>query len=119
MKIMTFHCAGYFLKMDCIRECCRFIHNNYVIYFRKIPPFAWLSCCWGNETRSTDHQGRCLRYTHTNTDSSSVTDTFSTTSARRMNTLHSSIPSIRHVQLRLPPTTNSNLHNVHTTASIL
>lgn len=93
---------------------------------RKIPPFVWVSCCWARDSRAAEHQGRSLRYTHTNTDSSSVTETLTSSSARRLNTLHSSTlnpTSTRHVQLRLPLSTNNinknNTNKTEMTASIL
>ena len=96
------------------------LKNNMSVTCRKIPPFVWVSCCWTSDSRAADHQGRNLRYTHTTTDSSTVTDTFTSTSARRLNTLHSSTlnpTSTRHVQLRLPPSTNNiNTNNTETTA---
>jgi hypothetical protein len=100
--------------------------SNIFFIFRKIPPFVWLSCCWSNESTGPDHQGRSVRYAHTNTDTSNVTETF-TSSTRRLNTIHSStartanVPLVRHVQLRTPPanSTNTNVHSIQTDTSIL
>ncbi|XP_068085222.1 cardioacceleratory peptide receptor-like [Anabrus simplex] len=88
---------------------------------RKIPPFAWVACCWGSaNVRGTDQQGRCMRYM--NTDSSSMTDTL-TSSARRGTMSQgssSAMTSLRHIQLRTPSisTVNNALLNrpssVHT-----
>jgi hypothetical protein len=98
------------------------LKRNACLIFRKIPPFTWLSCCWSNERLVPDNQGRSVRYTHTNTDTSIVTDTV-TSSARRLNTVRSSTGNTtpaRHIQLRLPAASNSaNPHNIQAETSIM